>query len=54
MLGFARSASLDEPAGLFNASPEGNTRRVIDVHEGEEIDGNTLTRLIRAAIALAQ
>lgn len=49
---FARGASLDDPAGLFNASLEGNTRRAIDLHEGEEIDEAALKALIRAAAAL--
>jgi len=48
-LTFAKGASLDDPAGLFNASLEGNTRRAIDVHEGEEIDEEALKALIRAA-----
>jgi hypothetical protein len=49
---FARGASLKDPSGLFNASQEGNTRRAIDVHEGDKIDGNALKALIRAAVAL--
>jgi hypothetical protein len=49
---FAKGASLDDPSGLFNSSLEGNTRRAIDVHEGEEIDGEALKALIRAAVAL--
>ena len=49
---FARGASLDDPSGLFNASLEGNTRRAIDIHEGDEVDEEALTALIRAAIAL--
>jgi hypothetical protein len=49
---FAKGAALDDPAGLFNASLEGNTRRAIDVHEGEEIDAEALKALIRAAAAL--
>jgi hypothetical protein len=48
---FAKGASLDDPSGLFNSSLEGNTRRAIDVHEGEEIDGEALKALIRAAAA---
>ena len=51
-LTFARGASLPDPAGLFNASLEGNTRRAIDIGEGEVIDAAALTALIRAAIAL--
>ena len=49
---FAKGASLDDPSGLFNSSLEGNTRRAIDIHEGEEIDEQALKELIRAAIAL--
>jgi hypothetical protein len=49
---FARGASLDDPAGLFNSSLDGNVRRAIDVHEGEEIDAEALKDLIRAAVAL--
>jgi hypothetical protein len=49
---FAKGASLDDPSGLFNSSLDGNTRRAIDVHEGEEIDGEALKALIRAAAAL--
>jgi hypothetical protein len=51
-LTFAKGASLEDPAGLFNSSLEGNTRRAIDIGEGEEIDGDALKDLIRAAIAL--
>lgn len=50
-LTFARGASLDDPAGLFNASLDGNTRRAIDLHEGDDIDGKALKALVRAAIA---
>ena len=49
---FAKGASLDDPAGLFNSSLEGNTRRAIDFHEGEKIDEKALRALIRAAVAL--
>jgi hypothetical protein len=49
---FAKGASLPDPAGLFNASLEGNARRAIDIREGEEIDDAALTELIRAAVAL--
>jgi hypothetical protein len=49
---FAKGASLEDPSGLFNSSLEGNTRRAIDVHEGEEIDADALQALIRAAVAL--
>src|SRR5687768_4022374 len=51
-LTFFRGASLKDPAGLFNASLEGNTRRAIDLHEGEEIDASAFQALIRAAVAL--
>lgn len=51
-LTFAKGASLPDPAGLFNASLEGNTRRAIDIRAGEAIDAAALTALIRAAIAL--
>ena len=51
-LTFAKGASLEDPSGLFNASLEGNTRRAIDFHEGDEIDETALTALIRAAVAL--
>jgi hypothetical protein len=49
---FAKGASLDDPSGLFNSSLEGNTRRAIDFHEGDEIDEQALTALIHAAVAL--
>src|SRR5215216_6573780 len=49
---FAKGASLKDPSGLFNASLEGNTRRAIDFHEGDKIDGGALKALIRAAVAL--
>lgn len=49
---FAKGASLEDPSGLFNSSLEGNTRRAIDVREGEKIDEAALKALIRAAIAL--
>ena len=49
---FAKGASLADPAGLFNSSLDGNTRRAIDVHEGAEIDEEALKALIRAAAAL--
>ena len=51
-LTFFKGASLKDPAGLFNSSLEGNTRRAIDVHEGEEIDGEGLKTLIREAVEL--
>ena len=49
---FAKGASLDDPSGLFNASLDGNTRRAIDFHEGDKIDEEALTALIRAAVQL--
>src|SRR5215213_8409490 len=49
---FAKGAALDDPSGLFNSSLEGNTRRAIDIHEGEEIDEEALKALIRAAVEL--
>ena len=49
---FAKGASLEDPSGLFNASLEGNTRRAIDIREGDEIDEEALKALIRAAVAL--
>src|SRR3954471_17129263 len=51
-LTFAKGASLPDPKGLFNSSLEGNTRRAIDIHEGEAIDEKALVALIRAAVAL--
>ena len=49
---FAKGATLKDPAGLFNSSLEGNTRRAIDIHEDEKIDEEALKDLIRAAVAL--
>ncbi|HXW72990.1 MAG TPA: DUF1801 domain-containing protein [Methylocella sp.] len=49
---FAKGASLKDPAGLFNSSLEGNTRRAIDFHAGEKIDEEALKALIRAAVVL--
>ena len=49
---FAKGASLDDPAGLFNSSLEGNVRRAIDFHEGDKIDAKALKALIRSAVAL--
>ena len=49
---FAKGAALEDPSGLFNSSLEGNTRRAIDFHEGDKIDGKALKALIRAAVAL--
>ena len=51
-LTFARGAALDDPSHLFNSSLEGNTRRAIDVREGEEIDEAAFKTLVRAAVAL--
>ncbi|HEV7419853.1 MAG TPA: DUF1801 domain-containing protein [Mycobacterium sp.] len=49
---FAKGALLEDPAGLFNSSLEGNTRRAIDIHEGDKIDEKAFKELIRAAVAL--
>ena len=51
-LTFAKGAALEDPAGLFNSSLDGNVRRAIDIHEGEKIDEKALKALIRAAVAL--
>jgi len=51
-LTFAKGASLDDPAGLFNSSLAGNTRRAIDFHETDIIDEDALRALIRAAVQL--
>src|SRR6476659_6581180 len=51
-LTFAKGASLGDPAGLFNSSLDGNVRRAIDIHEGEEVDAEAFKALIRAAVAL--
>lgn len=51
-LTFAKGAALKDPTKLFNASLEGNTRRAIDIHEGDEINEKALQALIRAAAAL--
>ena len=51
-LTFAKGASLKDPAKLFNASLKGNTRRAIDIHEGEKVDAGAFKTLIRAAVAL--
>jgi hypothetical protein len=53
-LTFAKGASLEDPAKLFNSSLEGNTRRAIDLHEGDEINEVAFKTLIRAAAALNQ
>jgi hypothetical protein len=49
---FAKGASVKDPAGLFNSSLEGNTRRAIDFHDGDELDEEALKALIRAAVAV--
>jgi hypothetical protein len=51
-LTFAKGASLEGPANLFNSSLDGNVRRAIDIHEGEEVDADAFQALIRAAVAL--
>jgi hypothetical protein len=51
-LTFAKGASLDDPAKLFNSSLEGKVRRAIDIHEGEEVDAGAFKALVRAAVAL--
>lgn len=51
-LTFAKGASLKDPAGLFNASLDGNMRRAIDLHEGEEVDESAFKALVREAVAL--
>src|SRR5687768_7572910 len=51
-LTFAKGASLKDPARLFNASLDGNARRAIDIHEGEDVDGSAFTALVRQAVAL--
>ena len=49
---FAKGAALEDPAGLFNSSLDGNVRRAIDIHEGDLVDEAALKNLIRAAVAL--
>jgi len=49
---FAKGASLEDPSGLFNSSLEGNVRRAIDFHEGDQIDEEALVALVRSAVAL--
>jgi hypothetical protein len=49
---FAKGASIKDPAGLFNSSLEGNTRRAIDIHEGDELNAKAFKDLIRSAAAL--
>ena len=51
-LTFAKGASLKDPSGLFNSSLEGNTRRAIDIHEGEKVDARAFKALVKAAVAL--
>ncbi|MGH9442272.1 MAG: DUF1801 domain-containing protein, partial [Thermoanaerobaculia bacterium] len=51
-LTFHKGASLKDPARLFNASLDGNARRAIDIHEGEEVDGPAFQELVRRAVAL--
>ena len=51
-LTFAKGASLEDPARLFNSSLDGNVRRAIDIHEGEEVDGSAFKELVRQAVAL--
>ena len=51
-LTFAKGASLEDPAGLFNASLDGNTRRAIDIHEDDDVDADAFEALVRAAVAL--
>jgi len=49
---FAKGASLEDPAGLFNSGLDGNARRAIDIHEGDKVNEEALKELIRAAVAL--
>ena len=49
---FAKGAALQDPAGLFNSSLDGNVRRAIDIHEGDKVDEAALKDLLRAAVAL--
>jgi hypothetical protein len=51
-LTFAKGASVKDPGKLFNSSLEGNTRRAIDIHEGEKVDGDAFKALISAAVAV--
>ena len=51
-LTFAKGAALDDPTGLFNSSLEGNTRRAIDIREGDSIDEDAFKALVRSAVAL--
>ncbi|HEY6221546.1 MAG TPA: DUF1801 domain-containing protein [Candidatus Eisenbacteria bacterium] len=50
-LTFARGAGVPDPSGLFNSSLEGNTRRAIDIHEGEKVDARAFKALVKAAVA---
>jgi hypothetical protein len=50
-LTFARGAAIPDPSGLFNSSLEGNTRRAIDIHEGEKVDAGAFQALVKAAVA---
>jgi hypothetical protein len=50
-LTFAHGASIPDPSGLFNSSLEGNTRRAIDIHEGEKVDAGAFKALVKAAVA---
>jgi hypothetical protein len=50
-LTFARGARIPDPSGLFNSSLEGNTRRAIDIHEGEKVDAGAFKALVKAAVA---
>ena len=50
-LTFARGASIPDPSHLFNSSLEGNTRRAIDIHEGDKVDGRAFKTLVKAAVA---
>jgi hypothetical protein len=51
-LTFAKGADLDDPAGLFNSSLDGNVRRAIDIREGEEVDAKAFKALVKKAVAL--
>jgi hypothetical protein len=51
-LTFARGASLEDPAGLFNSSLDGNVRRALDIHAGKEVDASAFKALVREAVAL--
>jgi hypothetical protein len=51
-LTFAKGASLDDPAGIFNASMDAGTRRAVDLHEGDDLDQDAFVALVREAVAL--